>query len=103
MIKTHPATVNKRVYGATDYYPLSRLLSDFSSAMGKPAEANFVSHDTFKSFMPPPAAQEMLENWLLLETPGYYNGADLAESLALLEDKPVAWRDFVEKNKALWK
>lgn len=55
--------------------------------------------EVFKSFLPPAVAQEMLENMLLLEDPGYYGGADLSESLALLEEKPTTWRDFVAKNK----
>lgn len=39
---------------------------------------------------------------LLLEDPGYYGGADLKESVSLLDDKPVSWKDFVEKNKEKW-
>lgn len=44
----------------------------------------------------------MLENFLLLEDPGYYNKADLTESLSILDEKPVTWKAFVEKNKAKW-
>ncbi|KND88309.1 NmrA-like family domain-containing protein 1 [Tolypocladium ophioglossoides CBS 100239] len=101
-IKTFPASVNKHIYAATDYYSPARLLSEFSEVMGKPARARTVSQDTFKSFLPPPAAQELLENWLLLESPGYYGGADLSQSLALLDEKPTSWKDFVAQNKAMW-
>ncbi|POR33138.1 NmrA-like family domain-containing protein 1 [Tolypocladium paradoxum] len=101
-IKHFPSSTNKRIYAATDYYSPARLLSEFSEVMDKPARANTVSHDTFKSFFSPPAAQEILENWLLLESPGYYGGADLSESLALLDEKPTSWKDFVAQNKAKW-
>ncbi|PHH86947.1 hypothetical protein CDD83_9546 [Cordyceps sp. RAO-2017] len=101
-VKHFPSTDGKRIYAATDYYSPSRLISEFGTAMGKPAKAQPVSQDTFKSFMPPAAGQELLENWLLLESPGYYGGADLAESLALLDEKPTSWKEFVESNKATW-
>ena len=70
--------------------------------IGKPAHLNTVSQDSFKAVFPPIAAQELLENWLLLETPGYYGGADLKESLSLLDEKPVSWKDFVAQNKEKW-
>jgi len=56
----------------------------------------------FKSFMPPAAAQELLENMFLLEDPGYYAGADLSETLSLLDQKPITWKGFVEANKSRW-
>ncbi|PNY22480.1 NmrA-like family domain-containing protein 1 [Tolypocladium capitatum] len=101
-IKGFPSSINKHIYAATDYYSPARLLSEFSVVIGKPARANTVSQDTFKSFLPPPAAQELLENWLLLESPGYYGGADLSESLSHLDEKPTSWKDFVAQNKAKW-
>lgn len=47
-------------------------------------------------------AQELLENMLLFDDVGYYGGADLTESLSLLDERPTSWREFVEKNKAKW-
>lgn len=44
----------------------------------------------------------MLENMLLLEDPGYYGGESLASSLALLDQKPTAWKEFVAKNRGKW-
>lgn len=61
-----------------------------------------VPQDAFKSALPPAIAQELLENILLFEDVGYYGGADLTESLALLDEKPTTWEAFVEKNKAKW-
>ncbi len=45
-------------------------------------------------------AEEMLENHLFIENPGYYNGASLKESLDLLEEKPTTWKEFLKKNGA---
>ncbi|KAH8810906.1 hypothetical protein F5884DRAFT_875853 [Xylogone sp. PMI_703] len=101
-IKRYPSCLNERVYAATDYYTPSRLVSEFSEVTGKPATAVQVPEDTFKSFLPPNVAQELLENMLLLEDPGYYAGADLTESLKLVEEKPTTWKEFVAKNKAKW-
>lgn len=70
--------------------------------IGKPAAFKQIPDDLFKSFLPEAIAQELLENMLLLEEPGYYAGADLAESLALLDEKPTTWRDFLAANKAKW-
>jgi hypothetical protein len=39
---------------------------------------------------------------ILLEDPGYYGDADLKESLDLLDEKPVTWKEFVEQNRSKW-
>lgn len=90
------------MYAATEYYSPQRLVSEFSEVLGKPANFVQVPSETFKSFLPPQVAQEMLENMLLLEDPGYYGGADLTESLSMLDEKPTTWKEFVEANKAKW-
>lgn len=92
----------KHIYAAADYYSPSQITTEFSQVTGKPAAAIQLSEDTFKSYLSPKIAQEMLENMLLLEDPGYYGGADLKESVSLLDEKPVSWKDFVEKNKEKW-
>ncbi|KAK2608576.1 hypothetical protein QQS21_002923 [Conoideocrella luteorostrata] len=102
-IKNFPDTKGQRILAATDYYTPSRIISEFENVMGKKASYAEVPHDVFKSFLPAPAAQELLENMLLLQEPGYYAGADLKPSLALLgEDKPTTWKTFVEENKGIW-
>lgn len=78
------------------------MAADFAEAFGKPCTAIQVDEATFKSFLPPAIAQEMLENMLLLEEPGYYRGADLSPSLALLDEKPTTWKAFVQANKQKW-
>ena len=39
---------------------------------------------------------------MMIQEFGYYGGADLTESLNLLEEKPTEWKDFVEKNREKW-
>lgn len=77
-------------------------MAEFGEVLGKAAGFVQIPGETFKSFLPPPVAQELLENMYLTEDPGYYAGADLSESLSLVEEKPIAWKEFVEKNKAKW-
>lgn len=45
-------------------------------------------------------AEEMLENHLFIEEPGYYNGAELNDSHGILEDKLTTWSDFITKSGA---
>lgn len=47
-------------------------------------------------------AQELLETVLLLEDPGYYDGADLSESLKLLSEEPTSLKAFVQANIDKW-
>ncbi|KAH6952941.1 hypothetical protein DER45DRAFT_363944 [Fusarium avenaceum] len=101
-IKNFPSTLNRRVYAATDYYSPNRIVSEFSEVMGKPATFSQVPADVFKTFLPAAIAEELTENMILLEDPGYYGDADLKESLDLLDEKPVTWKEFVEKNKSKW-
>ncbi|KAM5341361.1 hypothetical protein ACJ41O_014392 [Fusarium nematophilum] len=101
-IKNFPSTLNKRIYAATDYYSPNRIISEFSEVVGKPASFTQIPSEAFKSFLSPAVADEMLENMLLLEDPGYYAKADLKESLDLVDDKPTTWKEFVGKYKAKW-
>ncbi|GES64202.1 NmrA-domain-containing protein [Aspergillus terreus] len=99
-IKHYPSTVNQRILAATDYYSPRRIVEEFAEVTGYKAQAVNVPSEVFKSFLPPLVAQEMLENILLLEEPGYYAGESLAPSHELLDadDKPVQWKEFVSRN-----
>lgn len=64
-----------------------------------------ITAEEYKAVLPPAAAQEYLENHLLLEGPGYFAGAGLEESLAVLErdgKKPTSWKEFVGRQ-GVWK
>lgn len=103
IIKHFPDTKGKRVLAATDYYTPSRIISELEEVTGKKVTYAETPHDVYKSFLPGPAAQELLENMLLLQEPGYYGGADLKPSLDLLgPEKPTTWKAFVQENKSKW-
>ncbi|KAF4594392.1 NmrA-domain-containing protein [Ophiocordyceps camponoti-floridani] len=97
-----PDLVGRRILAASSYVTVSELLATFSDVMGKPAQARVLPAETWKSFLPAEGAQELLENMLLLEKPGYFGGEKLEESLALLDEKPTAWKAFVEGNREKW-
>lgn len=94
-IKHFPTTAGRRIYAATDYYSPSRMVAEFAEVTGHKAQAVQIPAETFKSFMSPSVAQEMLENILLLGDVGYFDGEDLGPSLALLDEKPIEWKEFV--------
>lgn len=59
-----------------------------------------VDAESYKSFMPPAFAEELLENHLFIENPGYYNGRSLdPKLLSELGLKTTSWREYVEKHK----
>ncbi|KAL2843688.1 hypothetical protein BJY01DRAFT_264159 [Aspergillus pseudoustus] len=97
-IKNFPTSINQRILAATDYYAPKRIIAEFTEVTGYKAQAVEIPEDIFKSFLPAPVAQEMLENILLLEDPGYFAGESLEPSLALLDEKPVQWKEFVARN-----
>ncbi|KAK9327595.1 hypothetical protein V1520DRAFT_348411 [Lipomyces starkeyi] len=99
-IKNRSSVLGKRIYEAVDYYSPSRIINEFTEATGKAASWTQIPVDQWKKSLPPAAAQEIVENYLLLEEPGYYAGADLKQSYHLLELKPTTWKEFVAKNKA---
>ncbi|SPO01986.1 probable NmrA family transcriptional regulator [Cephalotrichum gorgonifer] len=93
----------KQILAAADYYTPSRIISEFEEVIGKPARFVQIDSDTYRRFLPGPLADEMLENHLFIEEPGYYKGQDLKESLDMLNDiglKPTTWKDFLFVNRA---
>jgi hypothetical protein len=61
-----------------------------------------VPGEMFKSFLPESKATEIYDMLMLIQEFGYYAGADLTESLELLDGKPTEWKEFVEKNREKW-
>ncbi|KAG5918824.1 hypothetical protein E4U53_004049 [Claviceps sorghi] len=103
-MKHFPETQGRRILAATGYYTPARIVAELEEVTGKKVSYVETPHDAFKSHFPAPAAQEMLENMLLLQDPGYYAGADLTPSLRLLDehDKPISWKAFAQQNKDKW-
>lgn len=101
-IKNRSKVLNKQIFATADYYTPSRIISEFKEVTGKKATFISVDANTYKSFLPEPMADEMLENHLFIEEPGYYAGQDIHESLDLLSGvglEPTTWKEFLERNK----
>lgn len=77
-------------------------MEEFATIVHLPSRFVQVTPHAYRETFAEPTADEMTENMLLLEKPGYYDGADLAPSLALLDEKPTSWREFAEAHKERW-
>ncbi|KAF2664061.1 putative NmrA family transcriptional regulator [Microthyrium microscopicum] len=97
-LKNPEAFNGKQILAASDYYPVTRIISEFEEVTGKKINYRQISSEQYKSFLPDFMAEEMLENHLLIESPGYFNGMSLQESLDALDDKPTTWKEFVKKT-----
>ncbi|GAB1208948.1 hypothetical protein APSETT445_007713 [Aspergillus pseudonomiae] len=99
----HASELNgKQVLEAAGYYTAEEIVKIFTEVTGKKAVFVSVSADQYKAVLPPPVAQEFLENHLLIESPGYFLGQSLDESLKLLDAEPTSFADFVKKNVDAW-
>jgi hypothetical protein len=67
---------------------------------GKASQFAQVDEATYKSFLPEFMAQEMLENHLFVEKPGYYGGEGLEKSHGILAETLVGWKEFVQQSAA---
>lgn len=85
-----------------DYYLPERIVAEFTEVSGLPAEFVYLQPDEYLEVLPPAIGHELLEMHQLLETPGYYAGADLKDSLKVLDSKPTTWKEFVAKTEE-WK
>ena len=93
------------MYAAADYYTLSRIMEEFQEVTGKKGQYVQLDQDVYKSFLPPPIAQEILENELLCEDPGFFAGGSLADGHKLLAEvglAPMTWKDYLRSKKELF-
>lgn len=102
VVKTYPKTIGKRILMATDYLSPRQLTDEIAQTFGVKAAAVQLPEDTFKSFLPPPVAQELLENMLVMDREGYFGGESLDESHSLLEDKVTSWKEHILRYKSLF-
>lgn len=91
----------KQVLAATAYYTPRQIVADFEEVSGHKMRYIQISGEQFKSYLPKFMAEEMFENLVLLDTAGYYGGVGLEESLDLLDEKPVTWKQFVKRS-SVW-
>ncbi|KAJ5622912.1 hypothetical protein N7490_011517 [Penicillium lividum] len=104
-ILNKPESGASTIYASSNYYKFDDIPSQFEAATGKKLKVVTVPGEVFKSFLSglsPEMAEEIYENLMLLEDPGYYAGADLTSSLSLLSEKPVELTEFFTRNKDKW-
>lgn len=102
VVKNYPNTIGKRILMATDYLSPNQLTAEIAETFGVKAAAVQLPEETFKSFLPPPVAQELLENMLVMDREGYFGGESLDESHSLLEDDVSSWKEHILRNKSLF-
>lgn len=101
-IKNRDAVLGKRIYASAAYYTFGQIVREFTSVTGLPAAYMKISEEQFKSFLPEHKAADIYEMLMMIQEFGYYAGAELDESLGLVERKPTNWKQFVEKNRETW-
>lgn len=98
IIRNRDTLVNSRILGATDYYTPKQILDTISSVTKKPTRFLQVSGEVYKSFLPEFMAQEMLENHLFIESPGYYGDDGLEKSHGILIEELTSFEDYLKRN-----
>lgn len=92
----------KQLLAASGYYTAEEVIKTFFEVTGKNAALIQVTPDQYKAALPASIAEELLENHLFIENPGYFLGELLDETLKLLDSKPTDWAEFVKKNISAW-
>jgi len=100
ILRNRDSLLGTHILGATDYYTPKQILDTISSVTKKPTRYVQVSGDVYKSFLPEFMAQEMLENHLFIENPGYYGGDDLEKSHAILAEKLTSYEEYLKRTGA---
>jgi uncharacterized protein YbjT (DUF2867 family) len=97
----------KRIAVAADTYTIQELADTYAGVTGRKTLANDIGYETFGSFLPPNAKDELTGNMQLIQDPGYYVGepSDTIEQGHALIKKAgfrdvVSWKDYVTKH---WK
>ncbi|KAB5518909.1 hypothetical protein GE09DRAFT_1044445 [Coniochaeta sp. 2T2.1] len=104
-VKNPGKALGKQIHAGADYYTPTRIMEEFQQVTGKTGNYVQLDHDVYKSFIPPQIAQELLENELLCEGPGFFAGGSLAEGHELLAEAglaPTTWKEYLESNKHLF-
>ncbi|CAG8929987.1 unnamed protein product [Penicillium salamii] len=102
-LKNRSETLGAQILAAAEYYTATRILAEYEEVTGRKTQFVQLDPEVYKSFIPGPMGQEMLENHLFIEEPGYYAGRSLKESQALLSKsgyQATSWKSFLEQNKA---
>jgi hypothetical protein len=80
-------------------------MAEFEEVTGQKGQYVQLDQAVYKSFLPPPIAQEILENELLCEEPGFFAGGSLVDGHELLAGvglAPTTWREFLEGRREMF-
>ncbi|KAF2822471.1 putative nucleoside-diphosphate-sugar epimerase [Ophiobolus disseminans] len=102
IIKNRDSVLGAHILGAEGYYTPTQILEQLTEATDKKTQFYQIDEKTYKSYLPEFMAQEMLENHLFIESPGYYNSEGLEKSHEILDEKLVSWKEYAG-NAAAWK
>ncbi|KAK4104398.1 NmrA-domain-containing protein [Parathielavia hyrcaniae] len=91
--KNRSKVLGQQIRAAADYYTPTRVMQEFREVTGKEGQYVQLDQEVYKSFLPPPISQEILENELLCEEPDFFAGGSLAEGHELLAGPTSTWRD----------
>ncbi|KAL1879324.1 hypothetical protein VTK73DRAFT_7161 [Phialemonium thermophilum] len=108
IVRNREKLLGKRILGAESYVTCDQIVEEFKKAFpeaGKTALYYELVPETYLKIIkglgfPDYAAQELLENMLLLHRFGYFGGEKLDESHSILEDKLTTWPEFIRKASA---
>lgn len=100
ILKNRERVLGARILVAEDYYTPTRVLKELEEVTGKKTNFVQVTNEQYKGFLPSFMAEEMLENHLFIENPGYYNGESLDESHKFVDGKLTTWKEFITKSGA---
>jgi hypothetical protein len=100
--------IGKTILAATEYTTPAKMLESFKKVFpdaGKTARYFQMPHELFLQILqgtglPEFAAVELLENMRLMNEFGYYGGASLDESHAILEDELTTWEEHMKAHPA---
>ena len=99
--------LGKRILGATAYLTAAEIVEGVKHVFPKAgatatykqsSEVEYLQGLIQGKGMPEHIAQELLENMLLLDQPGYYGGESLDDTHKLVVDELTTWEEFAKKS-----
>lgn len=100
-LKKFPELVGTHIRAAHHYYTSTEIVDQWKEVTGKELEYVEIPPEVAKQYLPPAAADDLLEMMLLMGDVGYYGGAEIGETDGL-EEPATTWKDFVKANKEKW-
>ncbi|OAK94116.1 putative nucleoside-diphosphate-sugar epimerase [Phaeosphaeriaceae sp. SRC1lsM3a] len=100
IIKKRDSVLGARILGAQGYYTPTEIMDQLAEVTGKKTAFVQIDSKMYMGFLPEFMAEEMLENHLFIEDPGYYGGEGLEKSHEILGDKLVSWKEYAGNSAA---